>query len=268
MSALIGIFGLEFALIGPLAPAIMLTDAAFALMGSALIPFSKGVGAYADVMQDRSYDDIKKMAALIGVFAGEFSLLALTVPFVTLGATAVLIISGALNVLGRALQEWSKAEMDQDKLDLLCVSIDRLKLAFMGDPKGEETGGGGGIGGFFKKIGKSISGAITGAFDLGPVTTTAAAIGIISGALTVLGRSLQNWNDVKFSEKKLDLICVTIDRLKLAFQGKPSNTGESGNSFLGKLKDSLSGAIMDVFNIEKVKLTANALTTAGFTIKA
>ena len=69
-------------------------------------------------------------------------------------------------------------------------------------------------------------------------------------------------------QKKLDLICVTIDRLKLAFQGKPSNTGESGNSFLGKLKDSLSGAIMDVFNIEKVKLTANALTTAGFTIKS
>ena len=267
MAKLIGVFGLEFALLGPLSPAILLSDAAFALMGKALVPFSEGVGAYANTLDGKTYDDIKKMASLIGIFAGEFALIAPLMPLITVGSAAIGIMSGALNLLGKSLQEWSKAEMDGDKLDLICVAIDRLKLSFMGDPKGETSGSGGGIGGFFKKVGKAMSGAITGGFELGHVTTTATAIGIISGALSTLGKSLQNWNEVKIDEEKLNLICLSIDNIKLAFQGVSNENQSEKKSFFERMKGSLSGALSESSDISKVKMTADALSMAGFTIK-
>ena len=264
MAALIGIFGGEFALIGPLSPFIIASDAAFAIMGAALIPFSGGLERFASVMDNRSFDDIKKMATIIGVLGGEFALIGPLVPLVTLGSTAIGIMSGALTLLGKSMQEWSKTQMTEKQLNLICVSIDRLKLAFMGDAKGESRNDGG-IKGFFNKIGSSISGAITGAFDLGPVTTTATAIGIISGALTLLGKSLQQWNDVKITEKQLNMICLSIDRIKLAFQGVDEKT--QGTNMLGVLNGKISGALTSSFDIEKVRLSVNALTMAGFTIK-
>jgi len=265
MAALIGIFGAEFALLGPLAPAIVMADVAFAVMGAALIPFGYGVGKFVEPIQKMNWKDIGKMAGIIGIFGLEFSLLApLAIP-IGIGAVAIFTIAGALKRLGLALQEWSKANIDKNQLDLICISIDRLKLAFMGKPKGDDSGGG--VKGFFKKIGSAISGAITGAFELAPITTSATAIAIISGALSSLGRALQNWNGVNIDEKKLDILCLSIDRIKLAFQGTPKGDETETKGFLKRFAGKMTSSMFAPFNLAQMQVTASAMTTAGITIK-
>lgn len=266
MAALIGIFGLEFSLIGPMTPAIIMASAAFTTMGFALRPFGKGVGAFMKPIQNMKFADIAKMAGIIGIFGLEFTLLGPAVPFVLLGSLAVTTIAGAIKKLGQALQEWTKAKIDQKQLDLICVSIDRLKLAFMGQPKGE-SGGGGGIKGFFKKIGKAVSGAITGTFELAPIRTSASAIEIISGALSKLGRALQNWNDVNIDEAKLNILCMSIDRIKLAFQGPAKGRENDTKGFFRRLQNKFTGSMFEQFDLARMRVTAEAMTTAGITIK-
>lgn len=265
MAALIGIFGLEFALLGVpvVAGCVVLGSAAIITVSAALYVFGQSVKSFIDPIKSLEPEVTEKMAKLIGTFAREFAIIGtpLVAPFISIGAGAMIIAAGALHTLGKAMKVWSETDMDMDKLNLLCVSVDRIKLAFQGNPEGKKEEGG-----FFSKLGNAISGAINAPFDSAAISMTAVSLAIASGAITNLSVALKKWSEVNITDDSLALLCITVDRIKLAFQGYPDGE-KPDKGFWGNLKASVSGALNGPFDIAKMRTTALGLMVAGNAIK-
>ena len=101
MAALIGIFGLEFALLGipVVAGFVALGSAAMIVASGALFVIGKAVESFIEPIEKVSFKTVGKMAGIIGIFGFEFSALGFISPLITVGAGAALIMGGALKVL-------------------------------------------------------------------------------------------------------------------------------------------------------------------------
>lgn len=268
MAALIGIFGLEFALLGipMVAAAVAIGSVAVITMSAAIVAFGFSMERFIEPVQKIDFETVKRMVTLIGALGLEFAMIGapIVAPFITIGAGAMIVAAGAVAALAGGMKIWAETEMDADKLDLLCVSIDRIKLAFQGNPEGKKEEGG-----FFKKLGNSISGALTAPFDMASVTLSAAALVVAGSAIKSLSLGIKEWTSVGLNNiDQLDLLCASIDRIKLAFQGNPTGSKEENKDFFAKLKTNISGALDAPFDLAKMTITASALVIAGKAIKS
>lgn len=261
LPALLGLLGIEFGLMGipVVAMAIGIGSAAVLVMSGSLTVFGLAMGKISNVLQNTDTDTIKGFIPLIGNFAYKFAAIGLLGPMVALGAATMLIASGGIKVLAEGLKTWSGTDMSIDKLNLLCTSMDRVKLAFQGNPDGRKDENAG----FFKKLGDGISGCLTAPFDTVAVSLTAVGLTIASGAITTLSLALKKWNETEFNEDKLNLLCISMDRIKLAFQGNPEGNKTENEGFFKKINKAISGAISAPFDTVAISLTASGLTIAS-----
>jgi len=261
MAALIGIFGAEFALIGipVVAGVIALGSAAVIGMSGAMYVFGQSIDSFMKPMQSISIETSKEMAGLISIFGFEFAKVGAPIvsPFVLRGAATMIVAGGALRVLAEAMKVWSETEMDDTKLNLLCVSVDRIKLAFQGNPEGTKNEGG-----FLSKLGSAISGAINAPFDSAAISKTAVSLAIASGAISTLSKALKIWSEVDISDESLKLLCTSVDSIKLVFQGSPDGEKPQGG-FLARMQNSVSNLLATPFDLNRMKVTAASMSIAG-----
>ena len=264
MAALIGIFGAEFALLGipPVAGAIALGSAAVAAFSASLYVFGQSVKSFVDPIKSLDANTTWKMAKLIGGFGLEFAMLGapIVAPLIIRGAAAMTVVGKALKVLSEAMKVWSETKMDETKLNMLCTSVDRIKLAFQGYPDGEKPDNG-----FWGNLKTSISGAINAPFDNAQISKTANALAIASTAITILSKALKTWADVNISDDSMKLLCTSVDRIKLAFQGYPDGQKPEDKGLFARLR--LSDLAAAPFDLLRMKTTALGLLIAGDAIK-
>lgn len=268
MAALIGIFAVEFGLIGiPVVAAVVaMGSAAVLTMSGAIIAFGYAMEEFIKPISKVDFETVKNAGETIGAMGLEFAKVGspIVAPFVLAGAGVMVVAAGAVAALAGGMKTWAETEMDADKLDLLCVSIDRIKLAFQGNPEGKK-----GEGGFFKKLGNAVSGALAAPFDMASVTLSASALVVAGGAIKSLSWGIKEWAGAGLDDiDRLDLLCASIDRIKLAFQGNPTGTKEENKGFFAKLKTNMSGALDAPFDLGKMTMTASALAIAGTAMKS
>ena len=260
MAALVGIFGAEFALLGipVVAGCVALGAVAITAVSGALYVFGKSLGEFIEPIKSMNPKLLIDMVKVIGALGLEFALLGapLVAPFMATGAGAMTIVASSVLVLSKAMKEWTEVKITDEQLTMLCVSIDRIKLAFQGNPEGDKSGG------FFSKLGKSISGAVLAPFDLGIMTTTAAGLSLAGLAIKSLSSGIKDWLELGLKDdSQMLLLCDSVAKIKLAFQGNPD--GEKSGGLLSKIGSVLSAP----FDHAIIAQNAQALVIASNGIK-
>lgn len=263
MAALIGIFALEFGLIGiPIvAGFIAIGSAAVITMSGAIIAFGYAMEEFIRPISKIDFETVKKAGEIIGTMGLEFAKVGspLVAPFVLVGASAMLVAAGAVAALAGGMKIWAETEMDADKLDLLCVSIDRIKLAFQGNPEGKKEEGG-----FFKKLGNSISGALTAPFDLAKMTITASALVIAGQAIKSLSKGLKEWDNAGVDVDSVDGLITVVIKIRDIFGQMGEKKGGEKSSLLKKI----IGIDLSNFEMTDVERGARSVRKMGDSLVA
>ena len=227
---LLGAFGVEFGImgLGPVPAAIALGAAASLAISGGIAAFGLGLKSMNESMNGIDMKTANSYADIIKNFALKFAAIGIPVvaPFITMGAAAMITAGGAVLALGKALGEWNKVPVDNDKLEFLCKSVDRIKLAFQGNPEGKRDG---------KGILKGISSAIFAPFNLGTITTSAAALTAASNAIRELAKGLSDWKSANINEDDIKGIVTSIGAVYNAFGQMGAKTEKQEGSLLKKL---------------------------------
>lgn len=252
MPILLGVFAVEFGVMGVAAAEIALGSAAALAMAVSLAGFGLSVGYFVDAIKGVEWKQIGKMAGIIGVFGLEFA--ALGIPPVSfaigIGAGVMLVAAGAIKVLASGLKDWLDLGLtNTDSLDLLCTSIDRIKLAFQGYPDGKKPG-------FFARIKGGISDALSAPFDLIKVQTTAAALLLSGGAIKNLAKGISEWETANIDITTVDGIVTVIAKMKELF----GQMGAKKNNEKSSLIKSIIG--IDLSSFEQTDIDRGIASTA------
>lgn len=261
MAKVIGLYGVEFAGIGLISPAILGADLAFAAMGGSLLSFGKGLSIYMDSIKGYDEEQLKLSRSHIGKLGGEFALLGLASPAILAAGVATTTIGAGLASLGKGMKSWKDVGGVSDvELANLCKTIDAVKLAFMGSV--DENGKPKKVGGL-KGLLKSVTGAIAAPFNLASVVETATSLTVAGGAIVSMAKSLKYWEESNINIDSVSNLTTVMASMNEAFgkmSGK-SNGGEKG--LLGKL----IGLDFSVFSPTDVELGIRSTMGMGRALK-
>jgi len=236
-AGILGVYGLEFAALGLLSPAIALADLAIGCMGPALTVFGRGLKEYMEVVADTKWETVIDGAKVIGVYGLEFAGLGL----LSLG---ILAADAAMACMGLSLGELAKGLKPFGEL------FEEVKVSTFLD-------------------GAKIIGVLGGEFALlGPlsilIAPAAGAMKLMGDALQSIGLGLKRYMDAGVKPKDVDDLCYAIDRIKLIFIGQKKEDQNKG--FFAKIGGAISGALAAPFDNVAIENTARGLKTAGTAI--
>lgn len=221
MAGLIMLFGVEMSLLGVLSPLIVMSDVAMGVMGLSLTGFGKGVNSYANDVRESKADwkTLGKMAGLIAVFGAEFALVAPLSPLILMADAAIGVMGASLHSIGVGVGEYATA-VNKSKVNVKTI----LKMA--------------GIIGTFATEFSAI--ALVSPFILAG-SAAAAAMG---GALSSLGKGLQEFAAAKLRPKSIDTFSKMMITLRDTF-AVMAGSGEAGGKggMLGTLLRGVVSAI-------------------------
>ena len=261
MAKLLGLYGVEFALIGAMSPAILGAGAAFTVMGVSLLSFGKGLSIYMESIQGYDEKQLKLSRSHIGKLGVEFAGLGLMSPAILAAGAATTAMGLGLAALGKGMKVWKDAGgVSDEELANLCKTVDTVKLAFMGSV--DENGKPKKVGGL-KGLLKSVSGAIAAPFNLAAVVETATSLTVASGAIVRIAKSLKFWEESNINIDSVTNLTTVMASMNEAFgkmAGK-SNGGEKG--LLGKL----IGLDFSVFSPTDVELGIRSTIGMGKALK-
>ena len=261
MAKVIGLYGVEFAGIGLISPAILGADLAFAAMGGSLLSFGKGLSVYMNSIQGYDEKQLKTARSHIGKLGGEFALLGLASPAILAAGVATTTIGAGLASLGKGMKSWKDVGgVSDDELANLCKTVDAVKLAFMGSV--DENGKPKKVGGL-KGFLKSVSGAIAAPFNLASVVETATSLTVAGGAIVSMAKSLKYWEDSNINIDSVANLTTVIASMNEAFGKMAGRTEKSEKGLLGHL----IGVDFSVFSPTDVELGILSTKDMGKALK-
>lgn len=261
MAKVIGLYGVEFAAIGLISPAILGADLAFAAMGGALLSFGKGLSIYMESIKGYDEEQLKLSRSHIGKLGGEFALLGLASPSILAAGVATTTIGAGLASLGKGMKSWKDVGgVSDDELANLCKTIDAVKLAFMGSV--DENGKPKKVGGL-KGFLKSVSGAIAAPFNLASVVETAKSLTVAGGAIVSMAKSLKYWEESNINIDSVTNLTTVIAAMNEAFGKMAGRTEKSEKGLLGNL----IGIDFSVFSPTDVELGIRSTKNMGKALK-
>lgn len=261
MAKVIGLYGVEFAGIGLISPAILSANLAFATMGVSLLSFGKGLSIYMDSIKGYDEEQLKLSRSHIGKLGGEFALLGLASPAILAAGVATTTIGAGLASLGKGMKSWKDVGgISDDELANLCKTVDAVKLAFMGSV--DENGKPKKVGGL-KGFLKSVSGAIAAPFNLASVVETATSLNVAGGAIVSMAKSLKYWEESNINIDSVANLTTVIAAMNEAFGKMAAKSNESKKGLLGHL----IGIDFSVFSPTDVELGIRSTKNMGKALK-
>lgn len=236
-AGILGVYGLEFAALGLLSPAIALADLAIGCMGASLTIFGKGLKDYMEVVADTKWETVIDGAKVIGVYGLEFGALGLLSIGILMADAAIACMGPALGTLAKGLKPFAEV-FENTKVETL------LKGAGILGVLATEFAAIGLVSILIAPAGKAIS--------------------IMGESLVSLGKGLKGWMEAGVRREDIDDLCYAIDRIKLIFIGQKDGDGDKG--FFGRIGSAISGAISAPFDNVAIENTARGLKTAGTAI--
>lgn len=263
MKQLITGVGTSFALVGLMALPVIFGALALTAASTTLIVLSVGLLLYSlavkNVKDQKSFvDGIKNVVTGIGTSYAKIGLLS---PLIIAGSLAMLPASIALILLSVGLKmfksiNWNADENSGDTAKLISAFA-AVRAAFLGtDPKSE-----GGIGGFFKKLG----GVITGAIDGARMIEAALAYMVAGKALIFVAIGLKQMKKLDWTEKDTIALSQTLTTMSAAFEA----VGKAGSVTKTVTRGGLLGKIFGGFSVDKnvVKEGIDSVQGAGKALK-
>ena len=261
MAKIIGLYGVEFAGIGLISPAILGADLAFAAMGGSLLSFGKGLSAYMDSIQGYDEKQLKTARSHIGKLGVEFAGLGLISPAILAAGASTVAMGAGLAALGKGMKVWKDAGgVKDEELASLCKTVDAVKLAFMGSV--DENGKPKKVGGL-KGLLKSVTGAIAAPFNLAAVVETATSLTVASGAIVHIAKALKFWEESNVNIDSVTNLTTVMAAMNEAFGNMAGRSEKSKKGLLGKL----IGLDFSVFTPTDVELGIRSTKNMGKALK-
>lgn len=233
MAKLLGLYGVEFAGIGLMSPAILGADVAFTVMGVSLLSFGKGLSVYMDSIQGYDEKQLKTARSHIGKLGVEFAGLGLMSPAILAAGASTVAMGAGLAALGKGMKVWKDAGgVSDEELTNLCKTVDAVKLAFMGSV--DENGKPKKVGGL-KGLLKSVTGAIAAPFNLAAVVETATSLTVASGAIVHIAKALKFWEESDVKIDSVTNLTTVMAAMNEAFGNMAGRSEKSEKGLLGKL---------------------------------
>ena len=164
---------------------------------------------FAYAVEDVTWEDIGIQSALLTALGVVFGLAGAGAMFIIPGALAFAAIGGALLLLAPGLEAIKKVDFTEDDALKLTTTLSGVKAAFLGTDGKDE----GGIGGFFKKIG----GAIGGAVDSVRMLSAAAGFAAAGGALILLSKGLKAYKKLDWTDSDSLRLTGVLSGITTAF---------------------------------------------------
>ena len=261
MAKLLGLYGVEFAGIGLMSPAILGADVAFTVMGVSLLSFGKGLSVYMDSIQGYDEKQLKTARSHIGKLGVEFAGLGLMSPAILAAGAATSAMGLGLAALGKGMKVWKDAGgVSDEELTNLCKTVDCVKLAFMGSV--DENGKPKKVGGL-KGLLKSVTGAIAAPFNLAAVVETATSLTVASGAIVHIAKALKFWEESDVKIDSVTNLTTVMAAMNEAFGNMAGRTEKGEKGLLGKL----IGIDFSVFTPTDVELGIRSTKNMGKALK-
>ena len=233
-AGILGVYGLEFALLGLMSPAILGADLAIACMGPALSTFASGLKPFTEIIEDVDIDTVIKGAGIMGVFGLEFAGLGLISIAILAADAAIACMGGAMFLFSKGLKPFAEVFEETNPKTLI---------------------EGAGILGIL-----AAEFAAIGVVSL-LIAPAAGSIALMGESLVSLGKGLSRWMDAGVGRDDIDDLCYAIDRIKLIFIGQKD--GDKDKGFFGKIGSAISGALAAPFDTANIAATALGLKIAG-----
>lgn len=255
--------GTSFAIVGAMAILVIPGALSMIAAGASLVVVSIGLLLYSLAVknvkdQEQFADGLNAVVTGIGKSYAKAGLMS---PFIIAGALAMMPAAIALILLSAGLKifksiNWNPDEEKGDTAKLISAFA-AVRAAFLGtDPKNE-----GGIGGFFKKLG----GVITGAVDAARMVESAMAFIVAGKALIFVAIGLKQMKKLDWTEKDTVALSQTLTTMSAAFEA----VGKAGNVTKTAVRGGLLGKLFGGFSVDKnvVKEGIDSVLGAGKALK-
>ena len=255
--------GTSFATVGAMAILVIPGALSMIAAGASLVVVSIGLLLYSLAIknvknQEQFADGLNAVVTGIGKSYAKAGLMS---PFIIAGALAMMPAAIALILLSAGLKifksvDWNPDEETGDTAKLISAFA-AVRAAFLGtDPKNE-----GGIGGFFKKLG----GVITGAVDAVRMVESAMAFMVAGKALIFVATGLKQMKKLDWTENDTIALSQTLTTMSAAFEA----VGKAGNVTKTTVRGGLLGRLFGGFSVDKnvVKEGIDSVLGAGKALK-
>jgi len=255
--------GTSFANVGAMAVLVIPGALSMIAAGASLVVVSIGLLLYSLAVknvkdQEQFADGLNAVVTGIGKSYAKAGLMS---PFIIAGALAMMPAAIALILLSAGLKifksiNWNPDEEKGDTAKLVSAFAG-IRAAFLGtDPKNEK-----GIGGFFKKVG----GVITGAVDAVRMVESAMAFIAAGHALILVSFGLKQMKKLDWTENDTIALSQTLTTMSAAFEA----VGKAGNVTKTTVRGGLLGRLFGGFSVDKnvVKEGIDSVMGAGKALK-
>lgn len=255
--------GMSFATVGAMAILIIPGALSMVAAGASLVVVSIGLLLYSLAVrnvrdQEQFADGLNTVITGIGESYAKAGLMS---PFILAGSLAMVPAAIALILLSVGLKVFKSVNWnpDEEKGDTakLVSAFAGIRAAFLGtDPKNEK-----GIGGFFKKVG----GVITGAVDAVRMVESAMAFIAAGHALILVSFGLKQMKKLNWTENDTIALSQTLTTMSAAFEA----VGKAGNVTKTTVQGGLLGRLFGGFSVDKnvVKEGIDSVLGAGKALK-
>lgn len=255
--------GMSFATVGAMAILVIPGALSMVAAGASLVVVSIGLLLYS--LAVRNVRDQEQFAnglnAVVTGIGKSYAKAGLMSPVIIAGALAMIPAAIALIMLSAGLKVFKSIDWnpDEEKGDTakLVSAFAGIRAAFLGtDPKNEK-----GIGGFFKKVG----GVITGAVDAVRMVESAMAFIAAGHALILVSVGLKQMKKLDWTEKDTIALSQTLTTMSAAFEA----VGKAGNVTKTTVRGGLLGRLFGGFSVDKnvVKEGIDSVMGAGKALK-